>query len=248
MANIPELLELLKAGVHFGHKTSRWHPKMGAFIFGERSGVHLIDLEKTRVALEAALAFVQSLGKEGKTILCVGTKKQASAIIKKYAVQAALPYVEGRWLGGTLTNWAEIYRLIKKYLDIKGKHERGELQKYTKKEQLEFQKNIERMRQLVEGISTLTKLPDALFIVDLKHEDTALREANQKKIPIVALCDTNVNPELVQYPIPGNDDALKSIELVVRLVAEAYQEGVEERKSSETSAQVNQVNPVAQVA
>ena len=229
MPQLPELLELLKAGVHFGHKTSRWHPKMAPFIFGERGGVHIVDLEKTRAQLERAIEYVKGLAKEGEIILFVGAKKQAGPIIKKYAQDAGLPYVERRWLGGTLTNWAEIYRMIKKYLDLKNKQERGELEKYTKKERSEFQKDIERMRQLVEGLSIMTKPPDALFIVDIRQEDTALREANQKKIPIVALCDTNVNPDQVQYPIPGNDDALKAIEMIVKLVAEAYKEGVEER-------------------
>ena len=231
MTNIPELLELLKAGVHFGHKTSRWHPKMAPFIFGERGGVHIINLEKTAQELARALEFVQTLGREGKKILFVGTKKQASALIKKYAQDAGVPYVENRWLGGTITNWSELYKLIRHYLDLKGQHERGELAKYTKKEQLEFSKEIDRMGRLIGGISSLTKIPDALFIVDIKHEDTAVREANQKKIPIVALCDTNANPDVLQYPIPGNDDAIKSVELIVKLVAQAYKEGMEEGKA-----------------
>lgn len=227
---IPELLELLQAGVHFGHKTSRWHPKMAPFIFGERGGVHIVDLEKTQAQIAHALDFVRQLGAEGKIVLFVGTKKQASALIKKYALEAGAPYVENRWLGGTITNWVEIYRTIKKYLDLKDKQAKGELNKYTKKEQLEFSKEIERMLQLVGGISTLTKIPDALFIVDIKHEDTAVREANQKNVPIVALCDTNVNPETTQYPIAGNDDAIKSVEMVVKLVSQAYQAGKEEAK------------------
>lgn len=224
-SKIPELLDLLKAGVHFGHKTSRWHPKMGPFIFGQRSGVHIMDLEKTRQQLETALGFIKDLGKQGKSLLFVGTKKQAASFVKKYALEAGQPYVDNRWLGGTITNWNEIYKLIKKYLDLKGKQESGELQKYTKKERTEFAKEISRMGQLVEGLSTLTKIPDALFVVDIKHEDTAVREAAQKELPIVALCDSNVNPEKVKYPIPGNDDALKAIELVVQLIAEAYKEG-----------------------
>lgn len=227
----PELLELLKAGVHFGHKTSRWHPKMAPFIFGQRSGVHIINLEETQKQLNAAFEFVKQLGKEGKTLLFVGTKKQAAPLIKKYAQEAGMPYVDNRWLGGTITNWSEIYRLIKKYLDLKKKQESGELQKYTKKERADFAKEIERMGQLVAGASTLTKLPNALFVVDLKREDTAVREARQKGVPIVALCDTNVNPDLVQYPIPSNDDAVRSLELMIKLVAEAYKEGVEERKA-----------------
>ncbi|MDP3763498.1 MAG: 30S ribosomal protein S2 [bacterium] len=243
---VPEILELLKAGVHFGHKTSRWHPKMAPFIFGARSGVHIIDLEKTQEQLTTALNFVRGLGKEGKTILFVGTKKQASAFIKAEAIAAGLPYVENRWLGGSITNWQEIYKLIKKYLDLRGKQERGQLGKYTKKEQLEFQKDIERMRQLVEGMATLTRLPDALFLVDLKYEDTALREANQKGIPIVALCDTNVNPDKVQYPIPGNDDALKAIDLIIKLVAQAYKEGVEERKAAQVQVEAQEAKEVPQ--
>lgn len=229
--NTPELLELLKAGVHFGHKTSRWHPKMAPFIFGERGGVHIIHLEKTQEQLTRAFQFVKALGKDGKTLLLVGTKKQAASIIKKYGQETGLPYVENRWLGGTITNWPEIYKLIKKYLDLKRKQESGELQKYTKKEQGEFSKGIERMSQLVSGISTLTKLPDALFVVDIKHEETAINEADQKKIPIVALVDTNANPELIEYPIPGNDDAVRSVDLVVKLICESYKEGIEERKA-----------------
>lgn len=230
MSTVPELLELLKAGVHFGHKTSRWHPKMAPFIFGERGGVHIINLEETQARLARAFEFVRILGREGKKILFVGTKKQAAALIKKYAEEAGAPYVDNRWLGGTITNWGELYKLIRSYLDLKGQQERGELGKYTKKEQLEFSKDITKKAQLIGGISSLTKVPDALFIVDVKHEETAVREANQKKIPIVALCDTNANPDMVQYPIPGNDDAVKSIEMIVKLMAEAYRAGVEEAK------------------
>lgn len=227
---IPELLELLKAGVHFGHKTSRWHPKMAPFIFGERSGVHIIDLEKTQIQLKGALAFATELGRQGKTMLFVGTKKQAAPIIRQYAKEAGVPYVDNRWLGGTLTNWKEIYKVIKSYVELKSKQEGGELaKKYTKREQVNFAKEIERMGQLVGGASTLTAPPNALFIVDIKHEDTAVREAKQKNIPVIALCDTNTNPEGIAYPIAGNDDAVKAIEMVVRLVAEAYNEGKAER-------------------
>ena len=229
MPNTPELLELLKAGVHFGHKTSRWHPKMAPFIFGERGGVHIVNLEATQAQLRAAGEFVKGLGKEGKILLLVGTKKQAQEIIKKYATEIGMPCVSNRWLGGSITNWGEIYRLIKKYLDLKGKQARGELVKYTKKEQLDFSKDIDRMNRLVGGISTLTKTPDALFIVDIKYEDTTVREANQKNIPIVALCDTNANPDTIQYPIAGNDDAVKSIEFITKFIANAYREGAEER-------------------
>ena len=152
MYQIPDLLELLKAGVHFGHKTSRWHPKMAPFIFGKRSGVHVIDLEKTQEQLKKSLDFVYNLAKEGKKVLFVGTKKQAAPIIAKYAKEANMPYVDNRWLGGTITNWNEIYKLIKSYLDLKSKKEKGELQKYTKKEQHDFTEEIERMTRLVDGM------------------------------------------------------------------------------------------------
>ena len=236
MINIPELLELLKAGVHFGHKTSRWHPKMAPFIFGERGGVHIVNLEATQEQMRTSGEVVKNLGEEGKILLLVGTKKQAQEIIKTHAIEIGMPYVSNRWLGGSITNWNEIYRLIKKYLDLKGKQTRGELAKYTKKEQLDFSKDIDRMSRLVGGISTMAKPPDAIFIVDIKYEDTTVREANQKSIPIIALCDTNANPDTIQYPIAGNDDAVKSIEFITKFVAEAYREGAEERKMNVIAA------------
>ena len=209
---------------------------MAPFIFGERGGVHIVDLEKTQAQLIRALEFVRQLGREGKVLLFVGTKKQAAPLLKKYAQDAGLPYVQNRWLGGTITNWVEIYRVIKKYNDLKDRQVKGELGKYTKKEQLDFSKEIERMSQLVGGIASLNKIPDALFIVDIKQEDTAVREANQKHVPIVALCDTNVNPEVAQYPIAGNDDAIKSVEMITRLIAEAYKAGKGERQTAEEAA------------
>lgn len=236
MTKTPELIDLLKSGVHFGHKTSRWHPKMAPFIFGARAGVHIIDLEKTKAQLEKILAYVYELGREGKVILFVGTKKQAALAIQKYAQEAELPYVQNRWLGGTITNWHEIHKVISSYNDLRVKRERGELQKYTKKEQGEFSKDIERKAQLVGGMSILTKIPDALFVVDIKQEETAIREANQKNVPVIALCDSNVNPDSVQYVIPGNDDAVKAIELIVSLVAQAYKEGAQEAKSAAAAA------------
>ena len=228
---IPSLMEMLASGLHFGHQISRWHPKMKPFIFGERGGVHIVNLEQTQAKLKEAMDFVKNLGKEGKVLLFVGTKKQAAAIVQKCAMECGMPYVEHRWLGGTITNWMEIFKLIKKYVDLKGQQEKGGLQKYTKKEQSEFSKDIERMSQLVGGISTLTKIPDAIYIIDIKREDIVVREASQKSVPVVALCDTNVNAELVQYPIPGNDDALKSIELVTQLMTQAYKEGAGERNA-----------------
>lgn len=228
MSNIPQipsLLELLKAGVHFGHKVSRRHPKMNPYIFGARGGINLINLELTQQKLQEALEFVFNLGKEGKILLMIGTKKQASPLIKKYATECNLPYVDKKWLGGTFTNFAEIRRLTRKFLDLKDKQVRGELSKYTKKEQTKFAKEIAGMEESIGGFATLSRLPDAVFIIDIKYENTALVEANRKKVPVVAVCDTNVDPSKVKYPIPGNDDAGKAIEMMVRLVAEAYKEG-----------------------
>jgi small subunit ribosomal protein S2 len=232
MPETPSLTELLKAGVHFGHKTSRRHPRMAPYIFTEKAGVHIINLEITQQKLQEALDFVKNLGREGKILLFVGTKKQVRPIIRKYAEECGAPYVAEKWLGGTFSNFSEIHKIIRKYLDLKDKQMRGELAKYTKKEQLKFAQEIEKMEKKIGGITTLNHLPDAVFIVDLKHEKTAVKEASRKKIPIVGVCDTNVDPTPVDYPIPANDDAIKSVELIVRLIAEAYQQGKQEREGS----------------
>jgi small subunit ribosomal protein S2 len=185
--------------------------------------------------MEKALNFVYELGKEGKVLLFIGTKKQAQEIIKKNAQDCCMPYVNKKWLGGTFTNFSELHKLIRKYLDLKDKQARGELAKYTKKEQGKFAKDIEKMENNVGGISTLTRLPDAVFIIDLKREQTASEEASRKEVPIVAICDTNVDPDKVKYPIPANDDATKSIELITRLVAEAYLEGKAEAEAQKAA-------------
>ena len=235
MPKTPTLLELLKAGVHFGHKTSRWHPKMKPYIFGQRSGVHIIDLEKTQVMLEKALDHIKTLASEGKVILFVGTKEQAREIIKNAAIACGMPYVDQRWLGGTFTNFSTIKRVTKKLIDLKTKRDKGELQKYTKKERLVFDRMIEKLEVTVGGIQNMAKLPDAVFILDLKKEKTARKEAENRKIPIIAICDTNINPEGIAYPIPGNDDAIKSIEMMVSLIAEAVSEGKAEAAKEKSS-------------
>jgi len=225
MPTIPEITEMLKAGVHFGHKTSRWHPKMAEYIFGERGGVHIVDLEKTAVKLQEALNFLSDVASRGGIVLLVGTKPQGAGIVKAAALEAGMPYVDKRWLGGTLTNFHAIHNVVKRYLDLKGKTERGELDKYTKKEQLGFQKEIIDLETKVGGLVGLDKMPQAIFILDMKKENTALAEAIQSRVPIVAICDTNVNPENVEYVIPANDDAVKSIQMIVGLAAEAIKEG-----------------------
>lgn len=227
---LPTIKQMIEAGMHFGHQVSRRHPKMEPYIFGTRKGINIINLEITQKKLEEALSFVKDLVADGKNILFVGTKKQSSSVIEKYAKECEMPYVSTRWLGGTLTNFSSILNLVKKYNELKEKKEKGELEKYTKKEQGKFKKEIKKMEELVEGISKLTKIPDVLFIADLKKDKTALVEAKKKGVPVVAICDTNVNPKDVKYPIPANDDSLGSVEMIVSLVAEAVKEGKKSKK------------------
>ena len=218
MANIPKIEEMLKAGMHFGHRTNRWHPKMEPYIFGAKNGVYIIDLKKSQQKLKEALEFIFQLASEGKSILFVGTKSQVAGPLKKMAQESGQAYIVGKWLGGYLTNFAVVKRSVKKYLDLLEKREAGKLEKYTKKERLNFDREIKKLEARVGGVSALSKLPDALFIWDTKEEATAVKEARQKNIPIIAVCDTNVNPEEVNYPIPANDDSTKTIELILEAV------------------------------
>jgi small subunit ribosomal protein S2 len=225
-SNLPSLVEMLQAGMHFGHQKARRHPKMQPYIHSERNGVNIIDLEKTTVLLEKALNFIRDTVAAGGVILIVGTKEQAKPIVERVGKETGMPYIHRRWLGGTLTNFRMIKdNLLAPYLDLKGKIERNELGKYTKKEQLEFVKKTEDLDIKVGGFAGLAKLPEAVFILDLKTEATALAEAVDTNVPIIAVCDTNVNPQDITYPIPANDDAVKSIEIVMNLVAEAVKEG-----------------------
>lgn len=228
MTKIPSLVELLQAGAHFGHQTSKWHPKMKKYIFGDRQGIHIINLEETQKALEDALAYVKTVTQRGGTVLFVGTKKQASDIVKAAAVSCGMPYVNQRWLGGTLTNFSVIAQLLRKFKDLKRKQERGELGKYTKFEQQKFAEEILKLDEKIGGIQELARVPEAVFILDIRKDKTALEEASRRGVKVVALCDSNVNPTDVDYPIPANDDAVKSIELIANLVAAACREGREE--------------------
>ncbi len=225
MVKIPTTKEMLEAGMHFGHLKSRWHPKMEPFIFCQRKGIYIINLEKTQQMLEEALHFISQMASENKTILMVGTKEQVKKKLAEQARKLNLPYIENRWLGGTLTNFAVIKNLIRKYLDLKEQKDSGKLSKYTKKEQLDFSRQIDKLEKIVGGIAGLKKLPDALFIWDIKKERTALQEALKKGIPVIAVCDTNVDPSGVKYIIPCNDDATKAVKMVLELVGEAVEEG-----------------------
>ncbi len=224
---IPSVVELLQAGVHFGHQKSRWHPKMKPYIFAERGGVYIIDLEKTAVKLEQATTFVTELVAKGGTVLFVGTKKQGQKIIEKYAKEVGMPFIIERWVGGLFTNFNNVGKLIKKHHELKAKLESGELKKYTKKEQVEFGKEIERLNKMVGGLAGVDRIPDAIFVLDVKREKTAVTEARKRRIPIIGFADVNINPQQLDYPIPANDDAINSIELITRTIAEAVRAGKE---------------------
>jgi len=219
--NLPTLEELLKNGVHFGHQTSKRYPKANSYIHTQHNGVHIIDLQKTVKALEIALAFVDKTVKAGGVILFIGSKKQAKTIVKEAAESCGMPYIVGRWLGGTFTNFENIVKLTKKLEKLEREEEDGTWEMYTKKEQVTFKKELNKLMDNVGGIKAMKNLPKVIFVVDLKKEGTAVAEANKMGIPIIAFADTNVNPELAQYPIPANDDAIKSIKIITNLIAEA---------------------------
>lgn len=219
---------MLQAGVHFGHKVSRWHPKMKPFIFTQRNQIHIIDLEATKAQLEKVLPEVKKMAADGKKILFVSTKPQAREIVKAAAKECGMPYLTDRWIGGMLTNFFEIKKLIRKYMSLVEQKEKGELGKYTKKEQLEIERQIEKMEKYLGGLTTLTRMPDALFVPAVQREKTAITEANRMSIPVVGICDANANPGKVAHVIPANDDAVKSIELMVSVVSGAIKEGAAE--------------------
>ncbi len=222
------LKNMLEAGVHFGHRTNRWNPKMERFIFGEKNGIHIIDLEKTFECLNRAREFLKEIARSGETVLFVGTKKQAQDIIKEEVSRCEMPYVKDRWLGGTLTNFQTIKKSIKYLKELQALKESEGFSNLSKKEQAHILKEIERLNKKFEGINQMAKLPAALYLIDPQREDTAVREANRLSIPIVALIDTNGNPDLINYPIPGNDDALRSIRLITSLICESVLEGRKE--------------------
>ncbi len=224
MTNIPSIEKMLKAGMHFGHRTSKWHPKMEPFIFTKRNGVHIIDLIQTRKLMQEALEFMQKMKAEGKTILFVGTKMQVKKPLKETAIAINMPYITEKWMGGTLTNFPVIKKMIKTYKDLLRDKKSGQLSKFTKKEQLELDRKMNKLELKVGGLTDLNKLPDALFVWDIRVEKTAVMEAKKKNIPVVAICDTNVNPTGIKYPIPSNDDATKTIKLVLNVVKDVLLE------------------------
>jgi len=234
--------QLLEAGVHFGHQTRRWNPAMRQFIFTERNGIHIIDLQQTVGRLAAAYDYVKNMVAEGKTVLFVGTKKQAQETMATEAARAGMPYVNQRWLGGTLTNFVTIQGRIDYLVRLEDSKQRGEFDRMTKKEQRKIDEEIERLNRYFGGIKELTKLPGALFIVDTVKEHIAVTEARRLGIPIVALVDTNCDPELIDVPIPSNDDAIRAIKLLTARMADAAVDGANLRDMGGLEADLDEAD------
>ncbi len=219
--------QLLEAGVHFGHHTRRWNPKMAPYIFGKRNNIHIINLEKTVPMLNEALEAVHSIAKNGGKFLFVGTKRSASDLIAQAAINCGQYYVNHRWLGGMLTNWETVSKSIKKLKDLEDRISSGEINNLTKKERLNIERQKDKLDLTLGGIKNINGIPDALFIIDTNKEAIAVLEANNLNIPVIAICDTNTNPSGVDFPIPGNDDALRAISLYCDLIAASVLKGLE---------------------
>ena len=235
--------QLLEAGVHFGHQTRRWNPKMAEYIFQARNGIHIIDLQKTSKKIDEAYEFLRSQSEEGKTVLFVGTKKQAQECIKEAAEKCGMYYVDQRWLGGMLTNFSTIKNRIQRLKDIEKMQEDGTFDVLPKKEVINLKKEMEKLQANLGGIKDMEELPGVLFIVDPKKEYNAINEAKRLNIPVVGIVDTNCNPEVLDYPIPGNDDAIRSVKLITDAMANAIIEG-KQGESFELEEEENQEESV----
>jgi len=232
--------DLLESGVHFGHQKRRWNPKMKKFIFGVRKNIYIIDLQKTLRYIKYTYNVVRDAAAEGKTILFVGTKKQAVEAIKEHAERAGMPYVNHRWLGGMLTNFKTIQKSIRKLEIIEKMQESGQVNLLTKKERLILERRRAKLERVLGGIRNMKKIPDMLFIIDTVKEKIAVQEANKLGLPIVAPVDTNCDPDVVDYPIPGNDDAIRSVNLFCKTIADAIIEGKEMAESAAEEAPVTE--------
>ncbi|MBU6317218.1 MAG: 30S ribosomal protein S2 [Acidobacteria bacterium] len=217
--------QMLEAGVHFGHQTRRWNPKMKRFIFGERNGIYIIDLDQTLQRAEASYKFVRDLAAKGGSVLFIGTKKQAQDPVRTYADKCGMPYVNERWLGGMLTNFETISKRVAKMQEYERMRAAGEFEAMPKKEALLLTRELEKLQKNLGGIRSMTKRPDAIFVLDTKKEHIGVTEANKLGIPVIAVVDTNVDPDVVQFPIPGNDDAIRANALMCHVIAEAVLEG-----------------------
>jgi small subunit ribosomal protein S2 len=231
---------LLAAGSHFGHLTRRWNPKMKEFIFMERNGIHIIDLKKTQTKIDEAFGAIKKIVEDGEEVLFVGTKKQAKEIIKGEAKRCGMYYITDRWLGGTLTNFGTIKKSIKHMKNLEKMSTDGTYEKITKKEILHIDREKEKMKKVLDGIEEMKRLPGLVFIVDTKKEQIAVKEAKKLNIPIVAIVDTNSDPTIIEYPIPANDDAAKSISIISRTVADAVIEGSQKLKEHQAEQHAEQ--------
>ncbi|MBQ2676652.1 MAG: 30S ribosomal protein S2 [Clostridia bacterium] len=243
--SVVSMKQLLEAGVHFGHQTRRWNPKMATYIFTERNGIYIIDLQKTVKKLEEAYNLVRDLSAEGKDILFVGTKKQAQDSVKEEAEYCGMPYVNARWLGGMMTNFRTIRRRIERLNQLRTMEQDGTFELLPKKEVIKLRGEIERLEKFLGGIQNMNKLPGALFIVDPRKERIAVMEAKKLGIPIVAIVDTNCDPDEIDYVIPGNDDAIRAVKLIANTIANAVIEG---RQGEQGSAAAEEVEEVAEEA
>jgi small subunit ribosomal protein S2 len=224
---------LLESGVHFGHRTNKWDPRMRPFIFTERNGIHIIDLQQTVKSLNTAFAIVRDVVAQGGTVLFVGTKRQAQETVKEEAMRCGMPYITERWMGGLLTNWVTFFARMAEMERMERMRDTGDIKRLTKKEGLLIEREINRLLVRLSGIRNMKKLPDVLFVVDVMREETAIKEANKLGIPVIALVDTNCNPNGVDYVIPSNDDAIRAIKLLVGKVSDAVLEGRAFRKEEE---------------
>jgi small subunit ribosomal protein S2 len=233
------LQQLLEAGCHFGHKSERWHPHASEFIYTEKDGIHIIDLAKTKIGLENAVKFIRETVAAGGDVLFVATKRQAKGVVKEAVLKSGAPFFVERWIGGFLTNWEEIKKNITKANRMAEEQANGTWKKYPKHEQVKLAQYLKKLNMFYEGVLTIKAVPSALFIIDVKKEIAALREAKRREIPIIGVVDTNSDPRSVDYVIPANDDAVGSIKFIIDTVTEAYAEGMKIRKSQETVASDN---------
>lgn len=238
MATVVSMKALLESGVHFGHRTNKWEPRMRPYIFTERNGIHIIDLQQTVKALNTAFNVVRDCVSGGGTILFVGTKRQAQETIREEAMRCGMPYVTERWMGGILTNWSTMYQRIQELDRLEHMRDSGDINRLTKKEGLLIGREIDRLQIRLSGLRAMKRVPDYVFIVDVCREETAVMEANKLDIPVIALVDTNCNPSGVDYVIPSNDDAIRAIKLLVGKIADAVIEGKAVRKEDEPETEL----------
>lgn len=232
------LEQLLEAGCHFGHKSERWHPKAASFIWQEKDGIHIIDLAKTKAGLDAAIAFITTVAQDGGTVLFVGTKRQARGVVKEAVVKTGASYLVQRWIGGFLTNWEGVHKNIQKINKMMADQASGAWKVFPKHEQMKMARYLSRLNVDYEGVLTLTAVPNAIVIVDVKKEAAAVREARRMGIPIIGIVDTNANPDDIDYVIPANDDAVGSVELLISALASAYTKGHEKAAKEQQKEEV----------